>query len=348
VWHARTGAPLGGAAGTRGLGVPPGGRPREPAELAAVLFALNLQAGEAPAGAGGAAGPGGCALRHWESGGLRAAFAGHPGAPVLGMAAAGRAMGVDALDALLQDVLGAFVERFGERLSAAGGGSRAFKGTRSLVWSAYRRALGRAAARVLAHGVAGGWLFFARNEPEDGPPGGHAGGSAARLRGSYKASPVVPASSEAGVGLSGPRARVGGRGICCCFGGGRELAEGPTLHFFREGSEEGQAVDSLLLGRHQSRQDAQLARAVLHALQAFGGPPPACQAPGPEGAAALDLAWQGRRLPLLAVRLPRGVAALPLGPGPAAAAATAARPDLAALDALAALLAASGELPSPR
>ena len=114
--------------------------------------------------------------------------------------------------------------------------------------------------------------------------------------------------------------------------------------------EEGQAVDSLLPGRHQSRQDAQLARAVLRSLRALGGPPPAGQAPGPEGAAALDLAWQGRSLPLLAVRLPRGMAALPLGPGPAAAAAAAfaAWPDLAALDALAALLAASGELPPPR
>ena len=131
-----------------------------------VISALNLQAGEARAGPAGTPGPGprgGCALRRWESGGLRAAFAGHPGAPVFGMAAGGRAMGVDALDALLQDILEAFVRRFGERLAAAGGGaSRTFKGTRALVWSAYRRALDRSAARALAHVAAGGWLFFAQ------------------------------------------------------------------------------------------------------------------------------------------------------------------------------------------
>ena len=327
---------------------------REPAELAAVLFALNLQAGEARAGPAGTPGPGprgGCALRRWESGGLRATFAGHPGAPVFGMAAGGRAMGVDALDALLQDILEAFVRRFGERLAAAGGGgSRTFKGTRALVWSAYRRALGRSAARALAHVAAGGWLFFARNELEDGPPGGggNAAGSAPRRRGSHRASPVVPVSSGAGVGPGGPRARAGGVGVCGCFGGGSEQAGGPTLHFFREGDEEGRAVDSLLPGRHQSRSDAQLARAVLQALRASGAPQPAGRAPGPEGAAQLDLDWQSRRVPLLAVRLPRGMAALPLRPGPAeaAAVATAIQPDLAALDAFAALLAASGELPS--
>ena len=47
----------------------------------------------------------------------------------------------------------------------------------------------------------------------------------------------------------------------------------------REGDEEGRAVDSLLPGRHQSRSDAQLARAVLQALRASGAPQPAGRAP---------------------------------------------------------------------
>ena len=303
---------------------------------------------------GGGGGWGPCALRSWESGGLRVAFAGHPDVPVMGMAAAGGAVGAEALGSLLRDVLESFAGRFAERLAGAGGGTaRVFKGARALVWAAYRRAFARAASQALRHGAGppdGGWLLLVRDET-CGPQGP---GPAERLRGSSRASPVVPLGAQVEEGGRSVAAPSLGSGChrCGCFGrnSGSGGGAGPAWHLFRDGPELEQAVDSLLPGRHNSPQDGDLARVVLRALKASGGALPGGRAPGPEGAGLLVL--KGKGMSAVAVRLPHGVAVLPLTTDtspevmfPDVLARAGAWDDLASLDALAEFLAAAGELP---